>query len=756
MRQIISPLSGIRSPFGLRNGRFSPAVLFANNEPGVWYDPSQAANLDWRRNLLTFTEQFDNAAWTKSGVTVTANAATAPDGATTADTLEATTTITPNAGRDITTQAPQVVSGSCYFKAGSSNFAYIQVNGDAGGSLTASFVTVNLSSGEIGTVSALAGGGLVGASSSLTDVGDGWFRLTLSGGIGASNTRARLFVGVSGAQDSRTATIGNTVSVWGAQLEVGSTATEYQRISDVNTEVRERFPQATLFQDTAGTTPVTTPGQTVALMLDKSKGLTLGPELVTNGAGVAFRDNVNPTISYFPGVNVVADVTYAISFTISNNTGNSTASWRINGVGGRTTLASITGGFNGTITRYFSSTHSGLLSLSPDNLVVNFSISDVTVKELPGFHATQATTSWRPTYGIVPAGGRRNLLTHTEQFDNAAWVKQAGGAGSAPVVTPNAALAPDGTMTAERVVFTLPFGAAVGDFSQLIQNFTFGDANYAGSFYIKSNTGADQDIVLVIRNAQVATVTATTEWQRVSASALASAVTSNFGLRARGTFTADTVDLLVWGAQLEVGSTATAYQKVTTQFDVTEAGVESLGYLSFDGVDDFMITPTITPGIDKVQVFAGVRKLSDATEAMIVALGDPFVEPSTGTFEIRGPRGSGGANYNFRTKGSTTVAEQIRSPFAAPITNVLAAISDMSAPSVLLRVDGNEIAAVTTNPGAVNYGSNIITVGRRINEISYFNGHLHQLITRFGTNLEVAQIESAEAYVAGKTAGVDL
>ena len=32
----------------------------------------------------------------------------------------------------------------------------------------------------------------------------------------------------------------------------------------------------TLFQDTAGTTPVTTPGQTVALMLDKSRVQSFG------------------------------------------------------------------------------------------------------------------------------------------------------------------------------------------------------------------------------------------------------------------------------------------------------------------------------------------------------------------------------------------------------------------------------------------------------------------------------------------------
>ena len=39
----------------------------------------------------------------------------------------------------------------------------------------------------------------------------------------------------------------------------------------------------TMCQDTAGTTPVTATGQTVGLLLDKSQGLVLGPELVTNG-----------------------------------------------------------------------------------------------------------------------------------------------------------------------------------------------------------------------------------------------------------------------------------------------------------------------------------------------------------------------------------------------------------------------------------------------------------------------------------------
>ena len=40
---------------------------------------------------------------------------------------------------------------------------------------------------------------------------------------------------------------------------------------------------STMYQDTAGTIPVTAAGQPVGLMLDKTKGLTLGSTIITNG-----------------------------------------------------------------------------------------------------------------------------------------------------------------------------------------------------------------------------------------------------------------------------------------------------------------------------------------------------------------------------------------------------------------------------------------------------------------------------------------
>jgi hypothetical protein len=58
-----------------------------------------------------------------------------------------------------------------------------------------------------------------------------------------------------------------------------------------------------------------------------------------------------------------------------------------------------------------------------------------------------------------------------------------------------------------------------------------------------------------------------------------------------GIWTGDGVSgVYIWGAQLELGSTATDYQKVTNQYTVTEAGVPSCWSLKYDLIDDDMVT----------------------------------------------------------------------------------------------------------------------------------------------------------------------
>ena len=80
----------------VRNGRF----LWGKFEVGAFAGPDisesglvlalDAGNtkgFDDDENLLTYSEQFNNAAWSKNNYNVTANATTAPDGTLTADKL---------------------------------------------------------------------------------------------------------------------------------------------------------------------------------------------------------------------------------------------------------------------------------------------------------------------------------------------------------------------------------------------------------------------------------------------------------------------------------------------------------------------------------------------------------------------------------------------------------------------------------------------------------------------------------------------
>jgi hypothetical protein len=208
-------------------------------------------------------------------------------------------------------------------------------------------------------------------------------------------------------------------------------------------------------------------------------------------------------------------------------------------------------------------------------------------------------------------------------------------------------------------------------------------------------------------------------------------------------------------AQLETGSTATAYQRVTTQYDVTEAGVQSLSYLSFDGVDDFMLTGTITPGTDKAQVFAGVRKLSDvafsAGDAAVIA------EFSTGLpsgfISLSGSTGyNTGQKYSFFSKGTSFGnAVTTSSTYSAPVTNVLTGLGDISGDLSTLRINATQVGQSTADQGTGSYGNYPLYIGRRAGTSLPFNGQIYSLIARFGANLDAGTITSTETFVNGKT-----
>jgi hypothetical protein len=180
---------------------------------------------------------------------------------------------------------------------------------------------------------------------------------------------------------------------------------------------------------------------------------------------------------------------------------------------------------------------------------------------LPRFDYDPTTLVCR---GLLIEELRANLALYSSDFADPMWLKNFSGVASAPVVTANYAVAPDGTTTADRVVFSLNGGTTTAAISTLEQAVTYTAASYAGSFWLKSNTGASQTILLVVANATVATLTVTPTWQRFSGARTTASGLSNFALRARGTFTGDITDISVWGAQVELGAFASSYIPTTT------------------------------------------------------------------------------------------------------------------------------------------------------------------------------------------------
>jgi hypothetical protein len=193
-----------------------------------------------------------------------------------------------------------------------------------------------------------------------------------------------------------------------------------------------------------------------------------------------------------------------------------------------------------------------------------------------------------------------------------------------------------------------------------------------------------------------------------------------------------------------------------TQSNVANAPllqVDSTGrhFLLFDGSDDFLQSAAnINPGaVDKAQVFAGVRKLSDAARGVVVE-SSTTVSGNTGTFALFAPDGAT-PTYSFFSRRSTTQGAVSGASFASPITNVIAGLSDIAAPSVILRINGTQSAINTSSQGAGNYDTHPHFIGRRGGTSLPFNGRLYQLITRFGANLSADQIAAAEAFVNQRT-----
>jgi uncharacterized protein YmfQ (DUF2313 family) len=208
----------------------------AANLPRVDYDPITKAPLGVliepsRTNHLLASSDFGNATWNKNGLTITTDtvATLDPSGGNTSDKLEETaissthSVVQTRAGLD----ASQVHTFSSYAKAAERGFLRLSI--DRSGA-TANFIRVrfNLSTGAVVQTETGGNGQLISANA--VDVGNGWWRLSITGipdiTTGTGGIRGICFVNDSAAGgNSYLGVAGSGIYLWGAQLEVGDFAT---------------------------------------------------------------------------------------------------------------------------------------------------------------------------------------------------------------------------------------------------------------------------------------------------------------------------------------------------------------------------------------------------------------------------------------------------------------------------------------------------------------------------------------------------
>jgi hypothetical protein len=171
--------------------------------------------------LALRSQEFDSASWHKSNIIVTANTTISPDGTSNADSLiENTLNASHETAQGVTTTVISGLSYTCsfYVKAnGRDRFRLILANQFAVN--TEAFY--NLSTGLPYSIGA-------SATATMTNVGNGWYRCTLTSTATLTGTAIIYLTLVS--TGTTVTYLGNGTSgvfLWGAQLEQGAYATSY-------------------------------------------------------------------------------------------------------------------------------------------------------------------------------------------------------------------------------------------------------------------------------------------------------------------------------------------------------------------------------------------------------------------------------------------------------------------------------------------------------------------------------------------------
>lgn len=165
-----------------------------------------------------------------------------------------------------------------------------------------------------------------------------------------------------------------------------------------------------------------------------------------------------------------------------------------------------------------------------------------------------------PLLGLICEGARENRCLHSQDFTNAAWVSGGGGI----AVTPNTAIAPDGTTTADTLTASGANGTLIQDLGVVAS------AAKAGAMYLKRKTGTGNIDLTMDGGSTWATQTInSTTWTRCEKQQ--TVADEDFGIRI--VTSGDAV--YAWQADVQTGAFISSPIPTTTAAVTRNADVDS-------------------------------------------------------------------------------------------------------------------------------------------------------------------------------------
>jgi hypothetical protein len=261
-----------------------------------------------RTNLALNSEQFNDAYWSKLNSTVTANSVTSPDGTTNAETFTADGTnnfhlLQSQLTINFTTVA---FSASVYVKKNNNDFIQLSVGSSVGGM----FANFNINNGTLGSVGTVSG---TNPTSSIENVGNGWYRCVMNFTPTLATTTAVQFAIITSATSPRieSNTLTTSVYVYGSQVESGAYATTYIPTTTASaTRVADSFSRnniftnglitssgGTWFVELRGNLSLTRDTFTTGIYISDTTNITSNNINIRNGGGGTVRLAINKVIS---------------------------------------------------------------------------------------------------------------------------------------------------------------------------------------------------------------------------------------------------------------------------------------------------------------------------------------------------------------------------------------------------------------------------------------------------------------------------